>query len=211
MPVAPPIPVDRYLVPDTPTGTPEGFIAVDQAVSAGLPHVIDIEKDTKLLLIAPTGLIADWRDADPTSIISSSDGAVQPFSGRPDEAIADASRSPVRLLLMGGAATIASVPLVAGLRQFAPDLGTPGVRIEMVVRSWRICVGTLRGPGEFGSRISLSWRRATEAIDQFSTPPPNPVLVPRMPPENRSESTLGLKLFEPLLIARFNVKRTTLR
>ena len=210
MAVAPPIPVDRYLVPDTPLATPDGFIAVDQAVSAGLPHVIDVEKDTKLLLIAPTGLIADWRDADPSSVVSRGDEETQPFSDPPDAALADASHSPVRLLLVVGGTTLASVPLVAGVRRFVPDFDS-AVRLELLVRSWQICAGTLRGPGDFGSRISLSWRRATDAIDQFSSPPPNPVLLPRLALQNRVESTLGLVKPDTLLIARFALKRTILR
>jgi hypothetical protein len=211
MPLAPAIPVDRFLIADAALRAPEGFTAVDQAISAGLPHTISLEKDTKLVVIVPTGLITEWRNVDPTSIVSQSDDQMQPYTGNPGEPIADATRAPVQLLLMVGADMVGSLPLVAGVRRFVPDLEARAVQIELIVQSWRIVAGTLRGPGDFGSRIALSWRRATDTINQFSTPPPNPVLIPRMPPENRTQSSLGLVRFDALQIARFRAKRSYVR
>jgi hypothetical protein len=207
MPLPPPIPVDRFLTPDAPLETPDGFISVDQPISAGLPHVIDLENDLKLLVIVPTGLIAAWRDADPVSVVSRGDEETLPVSPPPQATIADASHAPARLLLTVGGDFLASAPLVTGVRQFAPNLES-GVRIELLVLSWLIHAGTLRGPGDFGSRISLAWRRASDAINQFSTPPPNPVLVPSLPPANRTESTLGLQQPTQRVVARFDLKRT---
>jgi hypothetical protein len=208
----PPIPVDRYLVPAAKPAAPDGFTPLTSTAQAGLPHTIQLDQGTRLILTVPTGLAGIWRDADPSLVVSCSDEELAPSVPHPDDPIGSVDRAPARLLLQIGGATVASLPLVAGLRRIAPDQGRSdvGVRIELVVLSWTITAGSMRGPGDFGTRISLAWRTANRAIDQFSTPPPNPVLVKRLPLARKMESQVGLK-FRTIDQARFNVKRAVIK
>jgi hypothetical protein len=213
MAVPPPIPINRYLTPDIALGVPSGFVASDLTLVNGLPQLIELDNDTKLLLVVPTGMIATWRDADPTTVISQSEPELAPFVDQPSAPLTDAARLPVRLLLQINSAITAAIPLAAGLERLSLDAGDSGrgVRIELMVRSWRICAGSLRGPGDFGSTISIVWRRADKAADQYSTPPPNPIILPRLQPILQFESTLGLAVYEPFLLDRFSYKKVILR
>jgi hypothetical protein len=101
---------------------------------------------------------------------------------------------PLRVLLQEGATLSASVPLLAGLRRIVPDDGNSetGATIELAVLGWDIRVGTLRGAGDFGSRVDLAWRRADKADEQFEPPPLSPRVAERLEPELRMQSALGL-------------------
>jgi hypothetical protein len=63
-----------------------------------------------------------------------------------------------------------------------PDAGRAGtgIRIELVVLGWQIRAGSLRGPGDFGSRIELAWRIADRAADEFSPPPVSARVLERL-------------------------------
>jgi hypothetical protein len=103
-------------------------------------------------------------------------------------------RAPIRLLLQQGAALSASIPLVAGLRRKVPDAGDAarGATLELAVIGWDIRAGSLRGSGDFGSRLDLAWRRADAADEQFEPPPLAPRVAQRLEPAMRMESMLGL-------------------
>ncbi len=189
-----PIPVNRLLVPDRKASAPDGFLAVTSAVQAGLPHIVALDEGTRLILTVPTGLAATWRDADPAAVVSRGDEQDVPSSGHPNEPIGDAARAAARLLVQAAEVTIASVPLVAGLRSVAPDSGDRAARIELVILSWTLHAGSLRGRGDFGSRLSFAWRRADGPVDGFSSPPPNPVWLRRVEPQRRVESLLDVRI-----------------
>ena len=203
MPIAP-IPIQHYLVPGQNPITPDGFTQVDQTIFGGLPHTIQIDEATALLVVAPNGLARTWRDIDPTSIVSKSDDERKPTISSPKEPIGFLERAPVRILVRQNGDLMASIPLVAGLRRMIPDSGRSslGVRIELYILSWDLRAGSLRGLGDFGSRISLAWRRADKAGERFSTPPVNPKLIPRLEPKFKMES-----LFE----SKFEIVQPTLR
>lgn len=190
----PRIPIHRYLVPETKPQAPAGFTLVDEPLVTGLPYAILLGADTRLLVTLPTGLAVTWRDADPTLPVSQSNGELTSVVSRPDEPVGNAERAPLRLLLQDAGVTLASVPLAVGLRRFLPDDGEAnrGVRFEVVVLAWDLRAGSLRGVGDFGSRITLAWRRADQAVEHYSTPPPNPQLVPRLPRNYRLESLVGV-------------------
>jgi hypothetical protein len=99
------------------------------------------------------------------------------------------------------------VPLVVGRRRLLPDGGRHEhpMRIELAVLGWDIRAGSLRGPGDFGSRIRLAWRSADRSVELFSTPPVVPHILPRLPVAFRMQSVLGLKL--PKVLARFQTKK----
>jgi hypothetical protein len=180
MPI-PPIPVNRYLVPPVQPSTPDGFTAVSQTLAAGLPQTITLTDDLTLTLVVPNGLAHAWRDADPAAPISESGSEIRPFAPTPLE-IGSTRRPPARVLLRRTGTTLASVPLVAGLHRFIPDHGDPGegVAVELAIISWQLHAGILRGPGDFGSRIELAWRRADLGSDFFSELPEVPPFLYRL-------------------------------
>jgi hypothetical protein len=200
----------------TPTA-PEGFTQVDEAITQGIPHAIELNQGTRVVLVVPTGLAQTWRDADPSLVVSQSDPELVGSSGQPDTVIGDASRASARIVVQFGGVTMASLPLCCGLRRMIPDDGQPqgGIKIELTIVSWTIYAGSMRGVGDFGSRISLAWRRADQALSHYSTPLPNPYFVKRVPPilimKDGSkkiyhlESTVGLALTVP--VGRFQLKK----
>jgi hypothetical protein len=168
--------VARGLIPDLVPTAPPGFTVVDEALVDGLPHRIQVGGDLVAVLTVPTGLAADWRDADPAAPVSSSAGGPVPTSGRAGHP------PPARLLVLRGEGVVASVPLVAGRRaQVAGDGGPPGVQLEILVLAWDIRARTLLGPGDAGARITLAWRRAGTAPDAFTAPPVHPQVAARDP------------------------------
>jgi len=151
--------IARHLVPSVAPAVPDGFERLPTALVAGLPHSIALAQDLTLLLVVPTGLATRWRDADPAAVVTASD---------PEPAAGPAGRAPARLLLRGSDGVLASVPLVAGLRRTLPD---GQARVELLILGWEIRAGSLRDPGDVGSRIELAWRPADRAGDTFSPPP----------------------------------------
>jgi hypothetical protein len=206
-----PIPVQHYLVPERTPTAPEGFTLVEERILNGLPHAIRLDPQTRLVLLVPTGLARTWRDAAPEAIVSRSDEGLAPLAAGGDASVGEVDRTPARLLLRSGTRTLASVPLVAGLRRSLPDAGLPdsGTRVEVVILSWDLRAGSMRGAGDFGSRISLAWRYADRAVERFSTPPPNPNVVPRLEAKFKTASLLGLTL--PKRMARFKIKKAVRR
>jgi len=202
-----PIPVQRFLVPDQNPVAPEGFVEVSEAILGGLPHIIQLDQEVKLVLFVATGLAATWRDVDPTTVVSQSDGELAPAAAGGDFPIADVRRAAAHVAVKVGSAIVASVPLAAGLRRVLPDAGDSdgGSRIELLVLSWDIRAGSLRGPGDFGSRVRLAWRRADKAVEKFSTSSVSSQIVARLEPEFRMESELGS--IEAARLARFKNKK----
>jgi len=178
----PPIPVQRYLVPAQKPTTPEGFTQVDVRILTGLPYPIPLTGDLQLIVVLPTGLAVPWRDADATALVSSSEAELSPSTPPTDFTLADVTRASFRLIVQQSRRTIGVIPLVAGLRRVVPDSGSNnlGGQIELVILEWDVRAGSVRGAGDFGSRLSLAWRRANQATLQFSPPPINPMLRSRL-------------------------------
>ena len=204
----PPIPVSRYLVPSRTVVDLDDYAVVDVDLVRGLPHTIDLGDD-QIVLSVPTGLARLWHAANPEVVVSSSvrqtaayDDAAPPRHG--------VARAPARLLVRIGGSTTASLALAAGEEQIVgSDADNDDVRLSIVVRSWDLRAGSLRGPGDYGSRISLAWRRVDQAVDEFSTPPIKPTLVPRLAPLFRMHSILGLR--QPFLLNRFTLRKKVFR
>lgn len=207
----PPIPIQRYLTPEDKPRAPEGFTQVDATIRAGLPHTIQLDQETSLVVVVSSGLAVTWRDIDPATVVSRSNEELAPGTPHPDAPVGGVERTPARLLLRQAGQTVAVTPLVAGLRRLLPDAGEPGrgVRLELVILEWDIRAGSMRGAGDFGSRLSLAWRRADQAVAAYSTPPPHPHLVPRLKPQFRMWSRLGLIRVTPL--SRFLIKKVVLK
>lgn len=193
----PQFPIDRYLLPEAPVEVPDGFTEVRQALTAGVPHRVELGAGVHAVLILPTGLARQWLDTDPLAVVSSSadDLAPRPAPPATPRPPALVGRVPLRLVVRQGTRILGSLPLAAGLRRVCPDAGpttgpTPTV-VELLVLSWLLHAGTVRGSGDYGSSLALAWRRADRAVDQFGPPPINEFVWRRRPPAQRVESELG--------------------
>jgi hypothetical protein len=202
------MPILRYLTPDVKPVPPDGFTVVDDRILQGLPHFVPLAGELRLAVLVPTGLVRHWLDADPTLVVTHSTRETEPKAVE-DEPPGSAEEPAARLVLMDGSVPVASAALTVGRRITLPETGAAGVRVDVVVLGWDLRAGSLRGPGNFGSRITLAWRSADTPIAHFSTPPVNPVLIKRLPPEHRVESRLGL-VYE-VRLARFHTKRSMVR
>jgi hypothetical protein len=195
----PPFPITRYLVPDRPPAVLDGFVALRQALTGGLPQRIELGAGIHAVLVLPTGLARQWLDADPLEVVSTSADDLAPRPGGdapgPPEL---AGRAPLRLVVRRDTQVLGSVPLAAGLRRTCADAGGQdlGAAVEVAVVAWHLCAGTVRGPGDYGSFLSLGWRQADLAVDQFGPPPVHQFLLRRTPPAQRIQSDLGLPATE---------------
>lgn len=188
-------PIDRYLLPEASAGLPDGFTAVRQSLTAGLPQRIELGAGVNAVLILPTGLARQWLDAEPLAVVSTGadDLAVRPASA-PVPLPRLVARSSLRLVVRRGQQILGSVPLAAGLRRTctAAVAGPAGAAsVEVFVLDWHLAAGTVRGAGDYGSYLSIGWRRADQAVDDFGPPPINAFVWRRRPPEKRIESDQG--------------------
>lgn len=192
-----PIPVNRYLVPDPTALAPEGFIRIDSRISNGVPHTVALSAAERLLLVAPTGVAAIWRSADPSIGVSDSMLERVPREDGSPLVLPLLASVAFRLLYQVNRRTVGVAPLVANALVRLPEASGARARIEVVVLGWRLHAGTLRGAGDYGSFLSLGWRSRASGVDEFSDPPPNPVFIRRQPPERRLQSQVGLAARDP--------------
>jgi hypothetical protein len=171
-----PIPVDGFLVDVPDTHAPYGFTVVDQQVTGALPLRIPLFADVALMLVVPTGLGRQWRGFAPADVISTGGDEREPLDPANPPAAAP-ERSPTRLYLVGGSATLGIVPLTAGLRTVVEaDAGT---LVELLILAWEVHAGTVTSGGDVGSRVTVAWRDASHAPSQFSPDPIHPRVVAR--------------------------------
>lgn len=163
--------VSRLLVPPPRSAVPPGWTAVDEPVRAGLPHRLVPTAGLELLLVVPTGLATAWRDAPDTAVVSAGvDGRTARPARRPGDPVpVGPPHAPARLVLLRDGVPAGALPLVAGARTLLPGTGS-GPTLELLVRDWLIAAGSLRGPGDVGSRISLAWRRADRGSPTWTGP-----------------------------------------
>ncbi len=174
----PPIPIQRYLVPEPSRIAPDGFATFTKPVLNGLPDRCELDEHTTLVLRMPTGQGTLWRDADPEATVS--DGA----TGRAtldDVTLALLSEQltpPLRLSIAVGGRRRAVVPVVAGLSYAVA--GPNGEHLEIVILDWCLTAGTVRGTGRFGSQVVVAWQLMLGGSGAFSPPPVNPYLRLRL-------------------------------
>jgi hypothetical protein len=154
----PPGPALSAVVPPSGTGAPTGFTREMAMLDNGLPASVRLPDGVDLVVVVPTGSAVVWRDADPLAVLSASAPQAAPDPGGTGPGLR--VRPAPRLLVRIGGQTVATVPLVAGLRRAVPDDGSAGVRVEIVVLGWQLTAGSMQGPGAFGSWRELAWRRA---------------------------------------------------
>jgi hypothetical protein len=204
----PAFPISRYLVPAQPAASDARFTQLQAAVTTTLPFAVALDGQTSLRLSIPTGLGVQWLDADPSAILSSSamERGPQPVPALP---LAPLDRTPLRLYVRSGGAVSAAIPLVAGLQATFASSPGGGTNYEVRIIDWEIRVGNVHGDGNFGSYVTLAWRRADAAAMQFSTPPVNPNLWWRLPVLRipRIESWLNVRVRVPVTLAESLVLR----
>jgi hypothetical protein len=174
------VPIAGHLVPADPAPLAAGMERRVETLTGGLAQVIALDRDVSLLLLVPNGLATAWRDADPAQPVSSSAPQLAPASPGADEPVGRVDQAAPRLVVTMAARTLGSVALVAGMRRSVPDSGGGGEVVELAILGWELHAGTLRGAGDFGSRLELAWRRSDRAGDTFQPPPPNPQLLARL-------------------------------
>jgi hypothetical protein len=173
----PPIPVSRYLVPAAAPPPPDTFTTTSLPIAGGLPFTHAVDARWSVTLRYPTGVARRWLDADPHEVVSSDIPERTAVAADPS----DPGRDPVRLTVALDRSTRATIPLTAGLRTFVVGGGTPPAALELIVVSWTITAGTVKGPGDFGSSLQLAWRDGAEAVEVFATPPVSPPVLERLP------------------------------
>lgn len=157
----------RTAVAPLPAPLPE-FLPLVSRITLGLPHVMVLDPRFTLGLVAPTGLARFWLGQPKDALVSRA-GEDQP--GAP----------PLRLLLRGSGSALAGVaPLVLGPTRFlgASAVVAPGLRLR--VTDWRIHAGSLVGPGDFGSYLSLDWQAWGPGAARFQAPVARPAVLRRL-------------------------------
>lgn len=133
-------------------------------LTGGLPARLDLLTGVYAMLVLPTGVARQWWDADPADVVSTAADDRAPYRpGRPP-------RPPLRLLVLRGTEVLGSVPLAVGLRRTCPDSGARRAAVEVTVVDWLVLAGTVRGPGDYGSFLTLAWRAADAGADAFDVP-----------------------------------------
>jgi hypothetical protein len=162
-----PSPVRRELVPPPALVAPRGFAVLSEPLVTGLPHRVALTPALSLVVILPTGVVAAWRAAESEALVSSSDaqaasiaaaGSAEPALGAP----------PLRLLVETGGVVSACLPLV--LARCCRAVSATGVDLELVALGWRLHAGTVRGAGDFGSRLDVAWREVGRGADVIAAP-----------------------------------------
>lgn len=167
-----------FLVPapparDVPTSGPAAPRVLERELTSGVPAKIDLDGARSLVLAVPLGVARAVLTADPQAVVFDTRVPGDPAASR------DTGAAWPRLVLLSGGAIGETVPVVAGV-PFALRLGATAV-VEVTVDLLVLTIGTLRSPGQFGSRLALRWRDLTLAPD---TGPPRPTGDPGIPIRN---------------------------
>jgi len=180
----PTYPASQFLVPATPPTLPDDFQVVQSRMVNGLPHLLDVTKTLRLKVTLPTGLLQDWLDADPSTLVATSDDELAPQSATLSEEVGGVSRPAPRITAQQSGTPVATAPFALYARRTFRDDGaaSQGSLLEVAFLEWKIYAGTVRGVGDFGSYIKFAWRPATLAVSDFGPPVINPFLRLRLLP-----------------------------
>lgn len=161
----------RHLVPAGPPPVPEGFTLVESRITQGVPHTITLDSEFSLLLVVPTGLARSWLAAPPAAVVTSSQPQLSATGPVVDDGPVDDTLrpgAPARLVVLRAGALAGAIALSANAQAVIPEASpVPGTRIAVVIRGWDVRAGSLRGPGDVGSFISVAWRRVDQGAVLF--------------------------------------------
>lgn len=203
-------PAARLLVPPAPPKLADGFVSLQSPVVNGLPHVVDLPNNIRLTVTLPTGLLPHWLDADPAELVAASDDEAAPRPAELLDQTDTAARPALRLSARQSGRALGTMPFALQAARLLRDDGdaAAGAAIEVILLGWALHAGTVRGQGDFGSSISLAWRRVNLAVEIFGPPVINPFLVHRLPLIFRIYSELGLR--RRLIDKKFLMRRQAL-
>ncbi len=166
------LPVIAALTPDVAQAAPAGFTHIDSAIRGGLPHVVAIAPRWRALLTLPTGSARAWLDLPPGTPVT---------NGAP------------RLRFQRDNVTVAVVPLVLGpVLEIVADGGS--VPLTVCVLGWSLRAGDLRGPGDYGSSLSLAVSVADRGTNAFGPLPPSDFVIRLLPAAEKTESRTGHRI-----------------
>jgi hypothetical protein len=142
-------------------------------LSAGLPVRIDLDPALGLVLAVPLGVAGAVIAADPSAVVfdTGSDTGTGTAAAPRD---CGAAWPRLSLVVNGGIGETVPVVLGVPFRVAGPAgaAAPPGpAAVEVIVDELVLAAGSLRGPGRFGSRLSLRWRDLTLAPDAGPPPP----------------------------------------
>jgi hypothetical protein len=181
-----------HLTPEAPAQVPEGAKLVESTILGGLPHRVALGSVFALTMTLPNGMAKRWLDLDPAMVVSDSQELTRPGQ---DGGIWPGNHTVLRpsITLLNGARRAAMIPAVVGVPMvFCGDRDdSDRIQVEVTVLSWLIHAGTVRGAGDYGSRISVAWRPADQGSEAFEVPPVHPYLQRRLPAAEVLESEVG--------------------
>jgi hypothetical protein len=167
----------RELVPPPPRTAPSGLATVTTRILAGLPHSIVLTEDVRLIVTLATGDAILWRDADAAAVVTTSDEERTP-PDRMDEG--PRRRAPAALVVQRGRRVLATLPLALVGHRVTDSAG--GFALDLVTLGWEIRAGSLRGGGDFGSFVSVAWKRVDGGAMRFESPRIHPRVAARQRP-----------------------------
>jgi hypothetical protein len=174
-------PVDRYLVPATLPDPPADAQVVDVPILSGLPFTIPLAGDMTLVLTFASGLAKEWRSMEAREVVAQSATEWEP-RGENQNPLPDTKTGRLSLALQRAGRTVAVIPVVLG-RQRLVEPGEPAAqRFDIWILGWDIRAGSIRGSGDFGTRLRLAWREADQSVRHFAPVPVNPFILLRLVP-----------------------------
>jgi hypothetical protein len=150
------------------------FVTVDLSLDAGVPARVPLDGDRTLVLAVPLGVARSLLASDPLAVAAdTAEGGLAPDADRGR----DPARAWPRLTLLVGGEIGDTVAAVTG----APTvLGRGGVAaVELVLERLVVTAGSLRSPGQYGSRVTLRWRDLHTAPDAGPAPATGDPSIPR--------------------------------
>jgi len=143
---------------------------LDVDLDAGVPARLPLDSARTLVLGVPLGVARAVLALSPLTVVVDTRREVEP-SGHAR------THARPRLTLVAAGVIGDTVPVVPGVRQRL-GLGGTGV-VEVIVDLLLVTAGSMRSPGQFGSRVTLRWRPLDAAP---STGPPPTRGDPGIPP-----------------------------
>lgn len=162
-----------------PGTVPAGFARLEVTFEQGLPHRMALDAELSLIIALPNGSAAAWARAAVDAPVASSEFDLALV--KDGEARLDGS---LRLLLAQGRRLAAAAPLRTGARLRLPATGA--ALAELIVLSYGVTAGAMRGAAASGAFLAIAWRRLGP-VDRLIEPAPPASVATRIA---REESAL---------------------
>lgn len=161
-------PIIAALTPDAPPALPAGAKLIESRIALGLPHVVELLPRWRAVLSLPTGSARTWLELP---------AGLPILHGAP------------RLRFQRDTVTRYVAPLVQGEPFEVVEDGRALLRC--VILDWALHVGDMRGPGDFGSFLSLGIQAVDAGVSSFGPLAPSDFVIAALPEADRIESRPG--------------------